>query len=106
MSKIAIPVLFPIPTDEDDFEDLCVDILRIYWNRPGLERYGRKGERQNGIDILDLGGVAPLHAAQCKLKEFQKTLSPTSIAEEVTDACNFEFQLGRYGILTTAKVST
>jgi tetratricopeptide (TPR) repeat protein len=106
MSKIAIPVLFPIPTDEDDFEDLCVDILRIYWNRPGLERYGRKGERQNGIDILDLGGVAPLHAAQCKLKEFQKTLSPTSIAEEVADACNFEFQLGRYGILTTAKVST
>lgn len=106
MSNIAIPVLFPIPTDEDDFEDLCVDILRIYWNRPGLERYGRKGERQNGIDILDLGGMAPLHAAQCKLKEFQKTLSPTSIADEVADACNFEFRLGKYGILTTGKVST
>jgi tetratricopeptide (TPR) repeat protein len=106
MSNIAIPLLFPIPTDEDDFEDLCVDILRIYWNRPGLERYGRKGERQNGIDILDLGGVTPLHAAQCKLKEFQKTLSPTTIADEVADACNFEFRLGKYGILTTAKVST
>jgi tetratricopeptide (TPR) repeat protein len=106
MSNIAIPVLFPIPTDEDDFEDLCVDILQIYWNRPGLERYGRRGERQNGIDILDLGGVAPLHAAQCKLKEFQKTLSPTTIADEVADACNFEFRLGKYGILTTAKLST
>jgi len=106
MRQIAIPVLFPIPTDEDDFEDLCVDLLRIYWNRPGLERYGRKGERQNGIDILDLGGVAPLHGAQCKLKQFQKTLSPTSIADEVADACKFEFSLGKYGILTTAKVST
>jgi tetratricopeptide (TPR) repeat protein len=106
MSNIAIPLLFPIPTDAEDFEDLCVDILRIYWNRPGLERYGRRGERQNGIDILDLGGVAPLHAAQCKLKEYQKTLSPISIAEEVTNACHFKFRLGKYGILTTAKVST
>ena len=80
--------------------------LTIYETASSLERYERKGERQNGIDILDLGGIPPLHAAQCKLKEFQKTLSPTSIADEVADACNFEFRLGKYGILTTAKVST
>jgi hypothetical protein len=106
MQNIPIPVLFPIPTDEDDFEDLCVDILRIYWNRPGLERYGSRGQRQNGVDIFDLGGVNPLHAAQCKLREFGKKLSPTTIEEEVTDALGFEFSIGKYGILTTAKVTT
>lgn len=106
MPQIPIPLLFPIPTDEDDFEDLCVDILRIYWNRPGLERYGTRGQRQNGVDILDLGGVNPLHAAQCKLREFGKKLSPTTIEEEVTDALGFELPIGKYGILTTAKVTT
>jgi tetratricopeptide (TPR) repeat protein len=106
MQQIPIPVLFPIPTDEDDFEDLCADILRIYWNRPGLERYGSRGQRQNGVDILDLGGVNPLHAAQCKLREFGKKLSPTTIEEEVTDALGFEFRIGKYGILTTAKVTS
>jgi hypothetical protein len=106
MQNIPISVLFPIPTDEDDFEDLCVDILRIYWNRPGLERYGSRGQRQNGVDILDLGGVNPLHAAQCKLRELGKKLSPTTIEEEVTDALGFEFPIGKYGILTTAKVTT
>jgi tetratricopeptide (TPR) repeat protein len=106
MQQIPIPVLFPIPTDDDDFEDLCVDILRIYWNRPGLERYGTRGQRQNGVDILDLGGLTPLHAAQCKLREFGKTLSPTTIETEVNDALTFEFSIGKYGILTTAKVTT
>lgn len=106
MQNIPIPVLFPIPTDEDDFEDLCVDILRIYWNRPGLERYGSRGQRQNGIDILDLGGVNPLHAAQCKLREFGKKLSPTTIDEEVADVLGFEFPIEKYGILTTAKGTT
>jgi tetratricopeptide (TPR) repeat protein len=106
MQAIPIPVLFPIPTDEDDFEDLCVDLLRLYWTRPGLERYGAKGQRQHGIDILDLKGVTPLHAAQCKLREFGKKLSPDDIEAEVNKARGFGFSLGKYGILTTAKVST
>jgi tetratricopeptide (TPR) repeat protein len=106
MQNIPIPVSFPIPTDEDDFEDLCVDLLRLYWVRPGLERYGAKGQRQNGIDILDLKGVSPLHAAQCKLREYGKKLSPTDIETEVNNALSFGVSLGKYGILTSAKVST
>jgi hypothetical protein len=97
MQNIPIPVSFPIPTDEDDFEDLCVDLLRLYWVRPGLERYGAKGQRQNGIDILDLKGVSPLHAAQCKLREYGKKLSPTDIETEVNNALGFGVSLGKYG---------
>jgi tetratricopeptide (TPR) repeat protein len=106
MPRIPIPLLFPILTDADDFEDLCVDLLRLYWNRPRLERFGRRGERQFGIDILDIGGISPLHAAQCKLREYGKTLYPKTISEEVAEARKFTPSLGKYGILTTAKVST
>jgi tetratricopeptide (TPR) repeat protein len=106
MQNIPIPVLFPIPTDEDDFEDLCVEVLRLYWKRPGLERYGSKGQRQDGVDILDLSGVNPLHAAQCKLREYGKKLSPADIDAEIKKALGFGVSIGKYGILTTAKVST
>ena len=106
MPTIPIPLLFPIPSDDNDFEDLCVDLLRLHWNRPKLERFGRKGQKQFGIDILDLGGAVPLYAAQCKLREYGKTLSPTEISDEVDKARKFVPALGKYGILTTAKIST
>src|SRR5689334_21670861 len=106
MPAIGIPLLFPVLQDEDDFEDLCRDLLRSHWKRPGLERFGRKGQRQYGIDILDLGGVSPLHAAQCKLREYGAVLSPAAISAEVEEARKFRPALGKFGILTTVKIST
>jgi tetratricopeptide (TPR) repeat protein len=97
---------FAIPTDPDQFEKMCRDLLRLYWSRPGLEIFGKRGERQYGIDILDLSGETPLYAAQCKLKEEHKNLAPAEIQSEVDKAKQFAEPLGKYGILTTAKVST
>jgi hypothetical protein len=96
---------FAIPKNHDIFEEICRDLLRVHWSRPDLEIFGKRGERQFGIDILDLGGQDPLYAAQCKLKEEHKTLPPTAIQEEVNQAKSFQPPLGKYGILTTAKVS-
>lgn len=101
-----IPQRFPIPTNDDDFEQLCLQLLRHYWSRPGLEIFGKRGERQFGIDILDVAGETPIYAAQCKLKEEHKNLPPAEIQEEVDKAKQFIPPLGKYGILTTAKVST
>ena len=96
---------FPIPTNDDDFEKMCRDLLRLHWSRPGLEIFGKRGERQYGIDILDIGGQTPIYAAQCKLKEEHKSLPPLEIQQEVDQAKSFVPALGKYGILTTAKVS-
>ncbi len=96
---------FSIPTNDDVFEEMCLQLLRSYWSRPRLELFGKRGERQFGIDILDLGGEAPIYAAQCKLKEEHKTLPPADIQEEVDKAKKFTPPLGKYAILTTAKVS-
>jgi tetratricopeptide (TPR) repeat protein len=97
---------FSIPGNDDTFELMCRDLLRLYWSRPNLEIFGKRGERQFGIDILDIGGQDPLYAAQCKLKEEHKTLPPSAIEEEVEEAKLFTPPLGKYGILTTAKIST
>jgi tetratricopeptide (TPR) repeat protein len=96
---------FPIPTNDDDFERLCLHLLRYHWSRPGLEIFGKRGERQFGIDILDVGGQTPIYAAQCKLREEHKSLAPSEIQEEVDEANKFTPPLGKYAILTTAKIS-
>jgi hypothetical protein len=71
-----------------------------------LALFGKRGERQFGIDILDLGGQIPLFAAQCNLKEGHKNLTPSAIEEEVNKAKEFTLPIGKYGMLTTAKIST
>jgi tetratricopeptide (TPR) repeat protein len=94
------------PTNEDVFEDLCLELLKQHWAKPQLQRFGKRGERQNGVDLVDLGGTDPLYAAQCKLKEAWKTLAPSEIQEEVNKAKLFQLPIGYYAILTTGKVST
>src|ERR1700730_544834 len=97
---------FSIPTNDDDFEKLCLHLLRHHWSRLGLEIFGKRGERQFGIDILDVGGQTPIYAAQCKLREEHKSLAPSEIQAEVDEAKKFTPALGKYTILTTGKTST
>jgi hypothetical protein len=61
-------------------------LLRHYWSRPGLEIFGKHGERQYGIGILDVGGQMPIYAAQCKLRQEHKSLTPGEIQAEVDEA--------------------
>jgi hypothetical protein len=102
---MPMPSTVPIPQNSRDFELLCLEVLRRFWSLPSLELYAKSGEEQNGVDILDLGGGSPLHAAQCKLKEADKSLLPSEIEAEVGKAKTFELRIGKYAILTTGKVS-
>jgi hypothetical protein len=43
---------WPRPKSEDEWEDMVLDAMRIFWNDPNAYRYGRKGQRQNGVDII------------------------------------------------------
>lgn len=94
------------PANENDFEILCLRLLKKHWNCPSLELYAHRGENQFGIDILDMGGDKPLRAAQCKLHESWKTIPPREILNEVKKAREFVPPLRRYTIMTTAKVSS
>jgi len=94
-----------VPANDADFELLGLALLKAHWNCPTLELYAHRGEKQFGIDILDLSGNEPLSAAQCKLHDEWKTIPPKEIRNEVQKAKGFGQKLGRYAILTTAKAS-
>jgi tetratricopeptide (TPR) repeat protein len=105
-SQTAMRLKHQQPANERDFEILCLRLLRQHWNCPTLELYGHKGERQYGIDILDLSGSDVLRAAQCRLHEPWKTIPPAELQEAVGEARRFVPPLQQYLIMTTAKAST
>jgi tetratricopeptide (TPR) repeat protein len=103
---LETPMRYPQPSNEDEFEEFGLALLRCHWKCEGVERYGHRGERQHGVDIIDLSGAEPLRAAQCKHHAPTKTLPPSELREEVLKARAFNPPLGYYLVLTSAKKST
>jgi len=91
------------PGSWEEFEDICADLFMRQWNDPDAVRYGRQGQRQNGVDIYgkedgdDVG-------AQCKKKSIWPVteLTTTDVDEEVEKAKKFSPRLKKYIIATTA----
>jgi hypothetical protein len=84
--------LYPPPEDNVRFESFCVSLLRDYWPSSEPELYGRSGQSQDGVDIIDVSGVEPLRAAQCKWKSLGNILSADELRSEVTNALGFELR--------------
>lgn len=96
---------WPQPSNEDDFEEFCLELLQEHWQRPSLERYGHRGDRQNGVDLWDPHGIEPRRAAQCKHHASSKTLPPRELEEEVAKAKGFAHKISEFFLLTTGKRS-
>ena len=94
------------PKNEDAFEEFCLVLLREHSSLPSLDRYGRRGERQHGVDLLDTGDRHPLLGVQCKHHDATKTLPPKELAAEVEKAKTFPIKLGEFLVMTTARTST
>jgi hypothetical protein len=77
----------PIPKSPDEFEDICLDVLKLRWGDPHAARNGRNGQSQQGIDIYS---EATRRGAQCKNKE---TLSHSEILSEVQSSKTFRIPL-------------
>ncbi len=97
---------FPQPGNEDDFELFCLRFLRELWKCPTLQQYGKRGERQYGIDLIDEAASTPFRAVQCKHHEADKTIPPAEIEAEVVKAIGSGHPLEEYYILTTGRKST
>jgi hypothetical protein len=39
------------PQSWDEFEDIVADLYARLWGEPHVERYGRSGQAQQGVDI-------------------------------------------------------
>jgi hypothetical protein len=95
---------FPHLTDSDEFESLIRDICTEEWNDPHTEKFGRKGQKQYGVDVygspLNLNGV--YRAAQCKLRTKGEQLTANELEDEVQEAKKFPHELDRLIIVTDA----
>lgn len=98
---------YPQPENEHSFEEFCLILLRDVWKLPTLEKFGKRGVRQFGVDLIDLGDRVPLHAAQCKHREPHKLLEAHELNTEIEKAKTLPGgPIGEYWVLTTARKDT
>lgn len=75
------------------------------WSNESLQLYAKRGEAQDGVDIVDPLCLKPVRAVQCKFHEPAKTIPPSEIKAEVARAEKSHFAIEHYVIATTAKKS-
>ncbi|WP_298852262.1 hypothetical protein [uncultured Aquimonas sp.] len=86
-------IKYPYPNNEDEFEDLVSDLLEAQFKPPlPPTRFGRRGQRQDGVDITWIDDQGMHRAAQCKFY-INKALTPSAINQDVLKAHNIRPQL-------------
>ena len=92
------------PADEQAFERASVVLWRGLLNDPSVQRNGRRGQRQNGVDLFGIrDGNADWHVGiQCKLKSEGHYLSEDEVRSEVRKALTFKPALMEYYVITTS----
>jgi len=95
----------PPPANWQDFEGLCLDLLGEIYGIGLVQKYGRQGQEQNGIDIIicpntEHGWIG----VQCKQKETysERYLTASEVQREVAKATAFKPTISQYVIVTTA----
>lgn len=96
-------VTYPHPDNENDFEAFCLRFYQHHLEKVGLVLYGKRGQRQDGIDIIDQLGTIPFVAIQCKNHERNKKIKVSNIEKEVGYAERSQHPIDRYIIATTAQ---
>lgn len=89
------------PKSEDEFEDISVDFLRLRWRDPHATRNGRRGQRQDGVDVI---GHPPwldgrIAGAQCKNTEH---VALKDVIVEARKAEAFEGRVAEFLLVTSA----
>lgn len=103
MSKLAATQI-PKPADEQAFERASAVLWRCLLGDPSVQRNGRRGQRQNGVDLSGWrdGNPDRLVGIQCKLKGDGQFLGEAEVREELRKALTFKPALQEYFITTTA----
>lgn len=89
--------------NEDLFENLCLDLIKVNDKYENVNRNGRRGQRQDGVDIFARNKESfEWIAIQCKVKT-NGSIKEKEIKEEIEKAYGFNPDLSNYIIYTTAK---
>lgn len=92
------------PEDETEFEKNVGILFRGLINDQNIQRLGRRGQKQYGIDLIGHRNGNPKEPVgiQCKLKGDRKKLTESEVKAEVGKALNYKPALTEYFITTTA----
>ena len=103
MSELSATSI-PKPSDEQAFER-CNEVLwRYILNDPGVHLHGRRGQSQQGVDIVGCRDGEPdrIVGIQCKLIGENKPLREEQVRVELEKALKFRPILSEFIIVTTA----
>jgi|HubBroStandDraft_5_1064220.scaffolds.fasta_scaffold09715_5 hypothetical protein len=94
------------PKSWEQFEELCADTYAADWSDPALQRYGRAGQAQHGVDIVARHGNSwPVGLQWRKKSQWPVAIfSIRELDEAVEDALKFRPKLQSFYILTTAPI--
>jgi hypothetical protein len=92
--------IFPKPKDWDTFEDIVCDVFARKFNNGNLQRYGRSGQRQLGVDIAGFTEMGLL-GIQCK-HHLAGNITTGEIDDEVAKSEDFQPRLDEFIIVTSA----
>ncbi|AQS18349.1 hypothetical protein [Clostridium beijerinckii] len=96
-------VEIPRLENEELFENLCLDLLKIDEKYENTQRNGCRGQRQDGVDIFARRiNSAEWIGIQCKVKTGGK-IKANEIESEINKALTFNPKLTSFYIYTTAK---
>lgn len=93
-------MVIPIPISWDEFEEISLSCLRQKWTSSNLQRHGRQGQPQAGVDIYGEDDLSRFVGVQCKLTNDSITIN--TVEEEIVKAEEFEPPLQVYYIATTS----
>jgi hypothetical protein len=93
--------LYPKPDNEVFFESFCLKVFSARLKLPHLQKYGRRGQSQFGIDLLSAQPDGAL-GIQCRLKTTSKGLTVEEVDAIIEDAKTFTPPLNELIIATTA----
>ncbi|HYL57763.1 MAG TPA: hypothetical protein VEU51_02750 [Candidatus Acidoferrales bacterium] len=92
---------YPLPRSADEFERLCLKLLRRHWQLPQLERYRDTERAEKGINLVEISGRPRLAAVKCELRDARAELSVAEIKDAVDRAASLKLPIGRFVIVTS-----
>ncbi|MFW6039305.1 MAG: hypothetical protein ACOC9P_02385, partial [bacterium] len=103
---MGYPHDYPRLSNEQDFERLCLRLFRRHLQLDDLQLYGRRGQKQDGCDLVGVDGQGRVVGIQCKQREVHRPLTQEEVRAEVEKAKGFHPPLARYIIATSAPRDT
>lgn len=88
----------PTPKSWEEFEEITLDALKLRWKTSDLQKNGRKGQQQNGVDIYGYNDDYEFVGIQCKNKI---ALTSLELEDEIHKAETFTPKIKKFYFATT-----